>query len=376
MNKNVPIKRILVAVTGLSPQVVTETLYALTVQQEPAFVPDEIYVITTEEGKRRAAISLLDSKAGHFHRFCNDYGFTDRIRFDVARILTITDETGTPLNDINTPEDNALAADFITGFFRNITQDEQSIIHASLAGGRKTLGFYVGYALSLYGRPQDQLSHVLVSPEFESHPEFFYPPTEPVVLYTRDAHPKAISTKDAKITLANIPFVPLRDGIPKTFLQGKACYADIIEATRQQLKPPSVYIDLDQKLLRCGEVDVRIKPAHLAFYAWFAKRAQTLPEEEAGLHDTETDQDIETFLVFRETQEGLSTKADTVDRTFEQGFSADYFSQYKTEVNKAIKTALPFNYSPYLLVSAHQVPGTRYMRTQLLLKPEQIDFGG
>ena len=32
-------RRILVAVTGLSPQVVTETLYALAVLQQPAFVP-------------------------------------------------------------------------------------------------------------------------------------------------------------------------------------------------------------------------------------------------------------------------------------------------------------------------------------------------
>jgi CRISPR-associated protein (TIGR02584 family) len=32
----------------------------------------------------------------------------------------------------------------------------------SIAGGRKTMGFYAGYALSLYGRAQDRMSHVLV----------------------------------------------------------------------------------------------------------------------------------------------------------------------------------------------------------------------
>ena len=48
------------------------------------------------------------------------------------------------------------------------------------------MGFYLGYAFSLYARPQDRLSHVLVSSPFESHPEFFYPPATPRRLSTRD----------------------------------------------------------------------------------------------------------------------------------------------------------------------------------------------
>ena len=53
--------RILVAVTGLSPQIVTETLYALAVApvpSEPRFVPTRIRLITTEEGAKE---SLLNS---------------------------------------------------------------------------------------------------------------------------------------------------------------------------------------------------------------------------------------------------------------------------------------------------------------------------
>ena len=49
--------RILVAVTGLSPQIVTETLYALAVApapSEPRFVPTKIRLITTEQGAARA----------------------------------------------------------------------------------------------------------------------------------------------------------------------------------------------------------------------------------------------------------------------------------------------------------------------------------
>ena len=44
------IRRILMCVSGMSPAVVTETLYALLTQDEP-FVPDEVHVITTHKGK-------------------------------------------------------------------------------------------------------------------------------------------------------------------------------------------------------------------------------------------------------------------------------------------------------------------------------------
>src|SRR5947209_15251583 len=60
-------RRILLAVTGLSPQVVTETVYALT-RIEPAFVPTEVHLLTTGEGAERAKLTLLSEKPGWFHR--------------------------------------------------------------------------------------------------------------------------------------------------------------------------------------------------------------------------------------------------------------------------------------------------------------------
>ena len=40
-------RRILLAVSGLTPQIVTETLYALAVIQKPAWIPTEVHLITT-----------------------------------------------------------------------------------------------------------------------------------------------------------------------------------------------------------------------------------------------------------------------------------------------------------------------------------------
>ena len=57
-------RRIFVAVVGMTPQVVTETLYALL--QEKGEAPTEIHLITTSNGRNRAVRDLLDSQTGQF----------------------------------------------------------------------------------------------------------------------------------------------------------------------------------------------------------------------------------------------------------------------------------------------------------------------
>lgn len=66
-------RRILLAVTGLSPQIVTETLFALATRQDGPFVPSEIHLITTREGAQRARLALLSEHPGWFHRLRKDY---------------------------------------------------------------------------------------------------------------------------------------------------------------------------------------------------------------------------------------------------------------------------------------------------------------
>ena len=165
-------RRILLAVTGLSPQIVTETVYALAVAPAPPrrpFVPTEVRLITTKEGTERAELSLLHPESGWFHRLRADYALPP-IAFESGHIHVLEDAAGRPLDDIRTPADNTRAADTITEVVRELTRDSESALHVSIAGGRKTMGFYLGYALSLYGRAQDRLSHVLVSPTLRIAP--------------------------------------------------------------------------------------------------------------------------------------------------------------------------------------------------------------
>jgi len=132
-------RRILLAVTGLSPQIVTETLYALAVASPAPFIPTEIHLITTAEGAERARLALLSDEPGWFHRLRADHHLP-AIAFDTSHIHILHDAAGLPLADIRSPQDNLLCADFITEKVRELTADPDAALHVSIAGGRKTMG--------------------------------------------------------------------------------------------------------------------------------------------------------------------------------------------------------------------------------------------
>lgn len=259
-------RRILLAVTGLSPQVVTETIYALAVAGRPAFQPTEVHLLTTVEGKRNAELSLLagDARLG---QLCDEYDLHP-IAFSSDNIHVIG--SSNPLTDIRTKEDNDIAADHIVEHIRKLTGDRDSALHVSIAGGRKTMGFYTGYALSLYGRAQDRLSHVLVSAPYESLPDFFYPSRERRVIHDRDNRPHDAS--QAQVTLAAIPFVRLREGLPEGLLSGNESFSDAVKAAQHAVGPPELAIDLTGKRIRAGGEVVQLPPTQLAFLAWLARR--------------------------------------------------------------------------------------------------------
>ncbi len=261
-------RRILLAVTGLSPQVITETLYALATADAP-FVPDEVHVITTEKGADRVRLTLLSQEPGWFHRLCREYNLPP-IRFGEEQIHILCDDSGRLLEDIRTPEDNRAAADFITEQVQRLTIDDNSALHVSIAGGRKSMGFFVGYALSLYGRPQDRLSHVLVSGPYESCWDFFYPTRKGQVIFARDNSP--IDTSKGEVTLAEIPFVPLRQGMGKPLLDRKASYSQAVAAASKMFEQPKVMIDRAEGSLLCGGETIELQPSDMAVYCWFAEK--------------------------------------------------------------------------------------------------------
>ncbi len=364
-------RRILLTACGLTPQIITETVYALAVARSPAFVPTEIHVLTTAEGAEQVRLCLLSEDPGWFSRLCRDYSL-ERIRFTEDNIHLLKDDSGNDLSDIRTETDNECAADIITELVRALTADPDSALHVSIAGGRKTMGFYLGYALSLFGRPQDRLSHVLVSAPFESNREFYYPTRQRRVIYTSPPEVRPLDASTATVTLAEIPFVRLRHGLPQELLKGKARFLDVVRAAQLALGPPHLELDLPGRRIRAGGVEIRLPPAELAFLSWFARRRLGGLE---GLQCPKDEPKEPSYArEFLREYRGILGKLGPTDRAehaLRNGMDKSYFLERRSRLHKLLRKRLGHQAEPYFIHAGGRRPYTTY---ELRLPPEQICY--
>ena len=276
-------RRALVCVLGLIPQILTETLYALAKQQQPPWLPTEIHVITTTSGADNLRRDLLANGAGHYHQLLSDFFPTASIEFgDDPRWIHVIARKGTGtedgtcgieaqgLEDISDLEDNAAAADTIVKVVARLASDPECAIHASIAGGRKTMGFFLGYAVSLLGRAQDRLSHTLVSKPFEDHREFFYPPRVPRMLRMRDGSEH--STETARVMLAPIRVVPFAAGLAEKLIEQSRGFDELVQQAESDLVPQHVLLSPASCTVRVGKACVQLEPVLMAWYVYLAQR--------------------------------------------------------------------------------------------------------
>ena len=361
-------RRVLLAVCGLSPQIVTETIYALASSAETPFVPTEVHLITTREGAQRAELSLLSDDLGWFHKLCEDYHLPG-ISFGRKHIHVMRDANERGMDDIRSLDNNRAAADFITARVREFSADPGCALHVSIAGGRKTMGFYLGYALSLYGRPQDRLSHVLVSEPFENSIDFFYPTPYSRVLQTRDG--KLADTAMAEVTLAEIPFVSLRHGLPQALLSGHASFSETVAAAQAALAPPELVIDLARRRIRAGGREIELPPAELALLAVFARGALAgsapLSAPTKGVPDKAWAQ---RYLREYRAITGIMSGTDATQDALQDGMDGEYFSQRKSKLERRMKAALGPAASVYRIERGSQ----RIGKYCLALPAEAIRF--
>ena len=112
-------KKILFSVLGMSPQILTETLYALN-KEGGHLLPDEIFVLTTASGAELAKRAFFQEQGGWYFNFCRDWEVSN-IRFDESHVMTLVDVNGDPLSDIRNERDNLIVADQITKFIEKFT---------------------------------------------------------------------------------------------------------------------------------------------------------------------------------------------------------------------------------------------------------------
>ncbi|WP_406038603.1 CRISPR-associated ring nuclease Csm6 [Succinimonas sp.] len=282
-------KYILLAVSGETPQIITETFFKL---KETGYDIQEIHVITTVRGKNNLMGLLSDNPDENvFLKMCREYDW-EPLTVKEQNIHVFSDQKGGFLEDIRTDEEERCAADFIFKTTRDLMELRSSeddgegyAIVASIAGGRKTMSYLMGSTMSILGRDDDELTHVLVDPRYErldrSSPKFFYPTRESRPLLNADR--EEIDARDAKIDLSFIPFIKLGH-ILKDSEKGKqliansaeTAYSDAVSAINYELSvnPDDIQLWVDYRKLnlsvrntRTGEhFDIQLDALEMAFY--------------------------------------------------------------------------------------------------------------
>jgi hypothetical protein len=259
--------------------------------------------------------------------------------FDAGNIHVVTDPGGGELDDIRTPQDNERLADYITQAIRQFTLDPEAALHVSIAGGRKTMGYCVGYALSLFGRRQDRLSHVLVTPDYEGNPDFFYPTPHSRIIYTRENRP--LDTAKAEVFMAEIPFIRLRDDIPARLLKGQAGFSETIGFARRVHEAPELAVYRSSRELYANGILLRLPDILFAFYLWVLTRSaldeKPLPKPDKSGCNPEYAAE---FLEHYRSLVGDLRDLDKTEAALRHGMDEGFFQEKASRVNTALKRDL------------------------------------
>ena len=336
---------ILVAVVGLTPQVITETVYYLTQVHRPPVALAGIHVLTTQLGKTQLLTQLLAPRGGHFHTFCAEYGLdSTTIDFEVH---VLKDEMGVPLEDIRTATDSRAVADQITALVRRLTSDPTTRLYCSLAGGRKTQSVLLGFALQLYGRPQDRLLHVLVDEALQNHSAFFYPSKESRPLPTRDG--RLVDAHTAQIDVVDIPFLRLREKLFTPTANADMGFAPAIIQAQQELDTlvdlPPLTINYTDRSLYIRAAMIPLSPLQFVLYAQFAQirlqQAHAHPDEgfvTLDVLEARQDELLQHYASLYGTHAGRVT---SLRQQWARGWPRDSIRSHFATINSKIQQAVP-----------------------------------
>lgn len=270
-------RTVLLAVSGTSPAIITETVWGLAVESPPV-VADEVVVVTTSRGELDIARLLTAPENGwkgksvwetlrkDVFKKCDLPASSTALQISI-RVIDLPGAEGVreKATDIRSAEENAQAADFILNALSPYALSEDCRVIASIAGGRKTMGALLYGAMTLVAKETDRITHVLVSEPFEMCREFFYPAQPGSGLEGYDAMTKQkfpIRARDAVVDLADIPFVPLRNGF-REHGEGSMGFGGLVrryskELRREAAGKPVIHVNLRNSILTVDGVEIRL----------------------------------------------------------------------------------------------------------------------
>lgn len=274
---------VLVVTGGSTPQVVTETLYALATRAPEPFVPAKIICVVTKGVANgfgapfEAALDRLKIE----QNLTTDWDRRTQAWHAAATGLFVEyprSPQEQPVDDIRTDEDAVYYGNLVSEIVQRETADPNARVFLSLAGGRKTMSFHGGAALSLFGRPQDELSHVLVHPsDYEGCSDFWFPTRGTSLVKHKDGRELNASESEVQIELAIIPYVRVRDRLPRSLIARRMDYARYVAQTNAVLGRVPLFLDLTtaERRVRIGDIfDFTLPNVEFALYQLMAEWKQ------------------------------------------------------------------------------------------------------
>lgn len=249
---------------GTSPAVITEMVYALTHDPERG-TPDEVIVMTTKEGEARIVKDLFES--GVWEKMKKDLDISPV--FADGNIKLITDKETKRSHDVTTTDGINAMANFLLDTLRSYTERTDTVISFSIAGGRKSMSAVGGLVMTLLGRKDDKMYHILVDEPFDKpnlQPPFYYP----IPGATHYFHEIPYKSEDAQLQLGEIPFVRCRYWFQEKGIENAEYLTMVNSFNSNQVK---IVVDTDKnELLINGQKGPRLSTLEFALYWMFAER--------------------------------------------------------------------------------------------------------
>lgn len=157
------------------------------------------------------------------------------------------------------------------------------------------------------------------------------------------------------LTLAEIPIVRLRHGLPRALLKGQAGFNETVNAVQSSFAPPRLKIDLSTQRVDCGDKEVRLRPALLAWLAWWVSNVLAgRPMQHWSDADSTSFLDIYARVV--------GAGSDAYEQTccrLSAGMEKEFFEQNNSRLEGALREQLGLAAAPYLLATEGRRPRTR-----------------
>mgnify|MGYP003644523949 CR=1 FL=1 len=271
---------VLLSLVGTAPAVLTETVWAMATQSEPV-IPDRIIAVTTAPGAAKLKEKLFTD--GHWKRMLTELGgkgleLEGKLRFgpiaDSIRVFPDLSRSR-ELDDIRSIDDNEAVAEFFMEIIRSFTENESVRLIVSIAGGRKTTSALLHSVMTLLGRAQDQINHILINDEWIFQPNFLYPGCEGEFV-NRDTGAR-LSSADAELQLVDVPFVPLRYLFKRDVERSAGSFVELINQVRTKTinvdEDLIVQLDTEKGSLSVSGREISLSGNEFLLYLFFSRLA-------------------------------------------------------------------------------------------------------